>query len=353
MVAEGGAVRRARTVAVGLVLVAALASCSSGGTGSEADPGPEGDAAWIAAELPQVPDGMLVCQVDEHSSIGRRVAYGSIAEGVGDNCEVTVTASTSFYGLSLADAIAMAEANLVAPPTGTEVNGHPAMVGPMTDEGRTYGYRVGWEQAPGLVVMVEDARYVDGEPVATEESALDLASQVVGMDRARWDEAVVAYDASYEYSGPPDDATQEVLATGEVDGRPWTLSAWVAPDRSGVSDFRCLGLQHAGEDTGPGCATEWEVLGGTGFVIGWSGADGEPTVRSGVSAAPVSGGEAGLTPVAAQTFPVEGAGARVWVAVVPTGACTVVVGDAPRAGASPRQLWLLPGDPGAAECAGG
>jgi len=286
-----------------------------------------------------------VCSVDARSSIGRRVAYGPVAEGVGDNCEVTVTASTSFYGYSVDEAIDLAEQNSAESVTVTEVNGHRALVSPMTDEGRIYGQRVGWEQAPGLVIMVEDSRYVDAKPAATEESALDLARQVVGMDRARWDEAVTDFDASYEYSGPPEGSTTELLATGQVDGRPWTVSAWVSPDHSALTDFFCLQLQFDGADTGPGCATQRVVVAGTGFVLGWTRAVAvAPTVRAG--AADV------LTDVATETFPVDGEPlGQLWVAVLPDGACVVEVGDVPFPGASPTQLWLLPGDPGVEACA--
>ena len=286
MTDSGGASwRRARGPRCAIV-VALVASCASSSTEAGSDAGQVDDAGWVAAELPEVPEGFLVCSVDQYSNIGRRVAYGPVAEGVGDNCEVTVTASTSFYGYSIDEAIDLAERNSVEPVTVTEVDGHRALIGPMTDEGRVYGQRVGWEQAPGLVIMVEDSRYVDSEPVATEESALDLARQVVGMDRARWDRAMTDFAATYEYAGPPEGSSPEVLATGLVDGRPWTVSAWVTPDRSALADFRCLRVQFAGEDTGPGCATQRVVVGGTGFVMGRVRADTDaPAVRAGADGA--------------------------------------------------------------------
>jgi hypothetical protein len=285
--------------------------------------------------------------VDEYSNVGRRVSYGPVAEGVGDNCEVTVTASTSFYGYSIDEAIDLADQNSVEPVTVTDVNGHRALIGPMTDEGRVYGQRIGWEQAPGLVVTVEDGRYVDSEPAATQESALDLARKVVGMDRDRWDRAMADFAATYEYAGPPEGSSAEMLATGQVDGRPWTVSAWVSPDRSALTDFRCLRVQSGGEDSGPGCATQRVVVAGTGFVVGWvrAGAD-APTVRAG-------SGDV-LADVATETFPVDAEPlGEVWVAVLPAGVCVVEIGAPAFAGASPNQLWLLPGDPGAAECATG
>ena len=151
-----------RRALVGVAIVAVLgASCASSSTESRVRRRAVDDAGWVAAELSEVPEGFLVCSVDQYSSVGRRVAYGPVAEGVGDNCEVTITASTSFYGYSIDEAIDLAERNSVEPVTVAEVDGHRALVGPMTDEGRVYGQRVGWEQAPGLVIMVEDSRYVD------------------------------------------------------------------------------------------------------------------------------------------------------------------------------------------------
>lgn len=337
-----------RRALVGVAIVAVLgASCASSSTDDGSDAERIDDASWVGAELPEVPEGFLVCSVDQHSNVGRRVAYGPVAEGVGDNCEVTITASTSFYGYSIDEAIDLAEKNSVEPVTVTEVNGHRALVGAMTDEGRVYGHRVGWEEAPGLVVMVEDGRYVDAEPVATEDSALELARAVVGMDRDRWDRAMTDFAATYEYAGPPEGSSPEVLATGFVDGRPWTVSAWVSPDRQALSDFRCLRVQYAGEDSGPGCATERVVLGGTGFVMGRVRADAEaPVVRAGA--------EGAVRDVATETFPLDGEPpGQLWVAVLPDGACLVEVGAPLAAGASPNQLWLLPGDPGVAECATG
>jgi hypothetical protein len=336
-----------RVLALAVIVVAFGASCGSTATGTGSDQDGVDDADWIAAELPEVPDGFLVCSVEEYSNVGRRVAYGPVGEGVGDNCEVTITASTSFYGYSIAEAIDLAQQNSTEAVTVAEVDGHRALVAPMTDEGRVYGQRVGWEQAPGLVVMVEDSRYVNSEPAATEESALDLARQVVGMDRARWDLAVSDFAATYDYAGPPEGSSPEVLAEGEVAGRPWTLSAWVSPDRSALTDFRCLRLQFDGEDTGPGCATQRVVVAGTGFVTGWMRAGAAaPTVRAGV--------EGTLADVATETYPVAGEPpGELWVAVLPAGVCVVEVGAPAYAGATPNELRLLPGDPGAVECATG
>ncbi len=334
---------------VGLV----VGACSSGGTGRAAGPG---DASgWVAAELSEVPEGFIVCEVRENSGQGRVVSYVHAAEGVGDNCEVTVTASTSLDGWSVDEAIALMQQSSTSPVSVTEVDGHPAMLWPMTDEGREYGRQVVWEQAPGLVIHVQDGRYENSTPAATEESVLSLASEVVGMDRARWDDAVAAFTRSYPYGRPAEGSTERPLATGEVEGRTWALSALVPPDTSQAAGFggvSCLRLRFAGESTGPGCAPSWVVLGGTGFVLGWGAATATPIVRVAPTDTSLQQGDGpALTDLQPppQVFPVDQA-VTVWVGVLPAGTCTVVVGGSPTPELGERQIWLLPGDPGAAAC---
>lgn len=351
----GGRTRSRRAVVIAALAGLVAGACSSGGTGREA--GPDDSGEWVAAELSEVPEGFIVCEVREYSGQGRQVAYVHEAEGVGDNCEVTVTASTSLYGWSIDEALAFAQENSTSPVTVTEVDGHRAMLGAMTDEGREYGRQVVWEQAPGLVIQVQDSRYENFEPVATDESVLSLAAQVVGMDRARWDEAVGGFERSYPYGRPAEGSTERPLATGEVDGRPWTLSALVPPDTddaAGALGLSCLRLRFAGESTGPGCAPGWAVLGGTGFVLGWGPATATPTVRVAPTDTSLQQGDGpNLTDLqpAPQVFPVDDKGGTVWVGVLPPGTCTVVVGGSPSPELGERQLWLLPGDPGAAACA--
>jgi hypothetical protein len=333
-----------------------LAGACSGGSGG-AGPPPDAEGEWVAAELSEVPDGFIVCEVRQDSAQGRVVSYGPVAEGVGDNCEVAVTASTSLYGWSVDEAIALAQQNSTSPVTLTEVDGHRAMIGPMTDEGREYGRQLVWEQAPGLVIQVQDSRYENFEPVATDESVLALAALVVGMDRPRWDEALTGFARSYPYAGPAEGSTERALAAGEVDGRTWALSALVPPDTdeaAGVLGLRCLRLEFAGESTGPGCAPSWVVLGGTGFVLGWGPPAATPTVRVAPTDTSLQQGDGpALTDVEPppQVFPVDGVGGKVWVSVLPQGTCTVVVGGSPSPEFGERQLWLLPADPGAAACA--
>jgi hypothetical protein len=355
MADNGGASWR-WVVAIGATMVALVASCGSSATETESNPGGSDDVGWIAAELPEVPAGLIVSSVEEFPSIGRRVTYGPVAEGLGDNWQVAVIASTSLYGLTVDEAITMAEQNSSYPFTDADVHGHRALVGPMTDEGRIYGHRIVWEQEPGVVITVEDSRYERDQPVATEESALQLANQVVGMDEARWQTALDEFEAAYGYAGPPEGATEQVLAEGETDGQRWTLSALVGLERTGVLDYRCLRLQYGTLDTGPGCAPQWVVLDGTGFVMGWATPQGAPLVQANQGTAPSTStgvDVTGWTPVPTQDFPVDDQGGRVWLAVLPVGTCSVQVGDAPFPGASTNQLWLLPGDPGAAECATG
>ena len=50
-----------------------------------------------------------------------------------------------------------------------------------------------------------------------------------------------------------------------------------------------------------------------------------------------------------QVFPVDQA-VTVGVSDLPAGTCTVVVGGSPTPELGERQIWLLPGDPGAAAC---
>lgn len=350
----GGWARTRRAVVLAALTGLAVGACTSGGTGRAAGPADAGE--WVAAELSEVPEGLIVCEVRELSGLGRRVSYVHEAEGVGDNCEVTVTASTSLYGWSVDEAIALAQQNSTGPVTVTEVGGHRAMVWPMTDEGREYGRQVVWEQAPGLVIQVQDGRYENFAPVATDESVLSLAAQVVGMDRPRWDEAIAAFDRSYPYGRPAEGSTERPLATGEVEGRTWALSALVPPDAdgtAGVVGLSCLRLQFAGESTGPGCAPTWVVLGGTGFVLGWGPAS-TPIVRVAPTDTSLQQGDgpalADIQPPP-QVFPVDERGGTVWVGVLPPGTCTVVIGGSPSPELGERQIWLLPGDPGAAACA--
>src|SRR3954451_18397641 len=109
MTVSGGRVRAGWLVVVaGLVATAAACGSGSGGAASDADLDP---SEWVAAELTDVPEGHIVSVVEENSSFGRRVAYGTPEEGLGDNWRILVTARTSEDGSTIADILRLAEEN--------------------------------------------------------------------------------------------------------------------------------------------------------------------------------------------------------------------------------------------------
>lgn len=329
-------------------MVAGLLLMTAACGGGSADSSDEGDldpSEWIAAQMEAAPDGYVVSLVDQSSSGGRRLAYGEASEGVGDNWRIMVTTRTSFDGYTIPEMLELSKNNGID--AAAEVNGHQAAVGPMTDEGRIYGYQVVWEQAPGVVISLEDSRYDGSTPIASEESALELAVRVRGMNRRAWDDALRAHEAASPYAGPPEGAVESEVADGVLDGRQWTLSILEEPVAS--SAFQdCFRLGYAGENTGPGCSLQRIVLADKGFVIGW-------TARSDETPELLPGRGSAFDPIRPVMHSLgTDAGWYVWIAVLPDGACGVELEGAPGSlGDSTLSLDLLPGDPGAVECATG
>ena len=196
------------------------------------------------------------------------------------------------------------------------------------------------------MVEVQDSRYDDtSTPIATRESVLELAANVRGMDRAAWDAAEAEYDAAFPYAGPPEGAVEREVADGALDGRQWTLSVLEDPSETAIIQH-CFRLGYAGEDTGPGCATQRVVLGGKGFVIG-------PLGPRTTAPELTAGHGSSFDPIEPRVI-VFGADpeSHVSFAVLPDGACGVDVGPDATVGSSGISLDLLPGDPGVLECAG-
>ncbi len=340
-----------------LLLVVLAAAC--GGSATEADPGESGAAPedGAAMELGDVPAGYQLDSIDQWSSSGRRIGYRSIDPGPygDDGWQIQVTAMVPSPDWNIDRMRALyrqaeesgdvdelyADVDLDA-----EVRGHEAIVGPATDDGRQYGYEVFWEESPGLMVHVEDVRRDGrGTHLATQQSVLDLAEQVRPLTRSEWDAALAAYEVTDEYAGPPEGAVETVVARGDLDGDVWQLSVLAEPEgQTGYST--CLRLSYAGEDTGPGCAVIRVVLGGHGFVVGWAGASASTMV---IEAGPGSEFET----FSADVRPYgDGPVQFVYVVALPDGACAVDVHrDEPGRG-GPYYQYLLPGDPGALECAG-
>jgi hypothetical protein len=222
---------------------------------------------------------------------------------------------------------------------------------PSTDDGREYGWEVIWEEVPGVQIHLTDVRRSpEGVQTATREGALALAEGVRGLDRAEWIAALGAHEATTEYAGPPAGAVEQEVADGVIDARQWTLS--VLEDPAETAGFqRCFRLGYAGEDTGPGCSVQRVVLGGKGFVIGWTGFAGEaPELLPG----PGSSFDPIRPQVHAFGSNLEIPESHVWIAVLPDGACGVEYrspGSSSLETAIP--LNLLPGDPGSVECSTG
>lgn len=337
------------------VVMAAAVACGSGSSGAGPDGSSDDTADWVGAELGAVPDGYVRTRVESLPGVGRRVSYAQDPDDDDWTIQVTAMLPTAEYDIERIqeqwrsadiDPEVRAASDLDA-----DVRGHPAIVGPMTSDGRQYGYEVMWEESPELLVIVEDSRQDEShQQLATKESVLALAESVVGMDRAAWDAAASEYDDRSPFAGPPDGAVPTVLATGERDGHPWELTVLQDPERP-ANYNTCLRLSFAGETTGPGCAPSRVVLAGKGFVLGSNGIiDTPPDVRPGPGS--------DFAPFAAELYVVGDPSAdkvlHAYLGMLPDGACAIEVfraGGVSEVG-NPRYDHLLPGDPGALECAG-
>jgi len=347
-----GCARRARVATMGLIAVATtagagvLAGCSSNGDAPvAAEP-----TGWIAADLESSPDGLVRGDVDEYSSDGRRIGYRAIDRGKygddGSQVQITTRVPMVWSVAAMVDAYdSIPDDRRDGIDVDAEVAGHRAIVVPATDDGRQFGWEVIWEPAPGVQVQVTDTRHdAEFRPTATRESALGLAESVHGMDRATWDGLLAESLAASPYATPGPAVTRPV-ATGEVDGRPWSLES-IEPSGETSAPKMCFRLTYAATDTGPNCAPERVVLAGKGFVILRTGASAEaPLLEPGPGSS--------FDPVRPDVYafgpdPVWHAA----LAVLPDGACAVEY-RRPFSSAeeSKAPLNLLPGDPGAAECA--
>jgi hypothetical protein len=342
--------RRLRPVLVALtatlaVLAAGCGSASDGSTG-------EADAAgWIAAELGSVPEGFEIAEAVASSNDGRRIDYRAIEPNPlgADGHQIQVTTRVPM-GWTVDELIAAYDGGS-EDDIETEVQGHRALVVPATSDGRQYGWEVIWDQLPGVQVHVRDTRHdASMTQTATRESALELAEGVSGMTRADWVDASDAHPSASPGARPGEGAVESEVADGVLDARQWTLS--VLEDPADTSGFQsCFRLGYAGEDTGPGCSVQRVVLGGKGFVIGWTGfSDEAPELLPG----PGSSFDPIRPQVHAFGSNLEIPESHVWIAVLPDGACGV---EYRRPGSLPIEtavpLNLLPGDPGSVECSTG
>jgi hypothetical protein len=346
--ADGGMRGRAGPLIVALAaaIPAVLSGCGPGA--DDAGTGPSDSSVWIAGQLGSIPEGYTLDRVDEYSSDGRRLGYRAIDRGPygDDSWQIQVTTRVPM-GWTVDEMIATYE-GMPDDEVGdieAEVDGHRAVVIPATDDGREYGWEVIWEPVPGVQVHVTDTRHdTQIRQTATREGALALAEDVHPIDRAGWDgllaESLAA--APYPVSG---DGVQRPIASGEVDGRTWSLSVIESSATTPILEA-CFRLTFAGADTGRSCAPERVVLADTGFVILRLGKAEEAPVLE-----PGPGSSFGPIQPEVYAFDTDTTW-HVGIAVLPDGACGVEYRSAFSSPIdTPTPLNLLPGDPGSVECA--
>ena len=149
----------------------------------------------------------------------------------------------------------------------TEVRGHKGYVGPYTDDGRTVGSSVIWEERPGYVVEIRISDGAGVDPVELANDTYEISA-----------DAFEALRAGTSGGGVPGPRIEAV--TGTVDGDPYVLTA-VLPEGYPVQpiDLRagCAELAFRGE-TATICDDQFAfaplddagqaVLGGVNFAYG-------------------------------------------------------------------------------------
>jgi hypothetical protein len=291
-------------------------------------------AQWFAAELVDLPDGLgpqlAEDTPDEARLGGRTIGY---SDGVGDRYDWSVAVAASDPAVMPLQEIvdragSLADERLVE----TEVRGHRALVVPLTDDGRSYGWIVMWDERPDLRISVADGRRAsNGQQMATVDTVLDLTDHVRGLTRAAWDDRLLGLGIA-THVGEVDPASEVVeVGRGEVDGDGWVLSAYVPP-RYPLGDFDqrliCVELAYRGESSGVQCdfVPAWSVLGGHDLVFGRAPADAEEVVLR------PAGDRDLFDPVTTETTDeLERVDLRFFVAEMPYGACETHAATAPDA----------------------
>lgn len=213
-------------------------------------------------------------------------------------------------------------APMIHPPVETEVRGHRALLGTLTDEGRVYGYQLMWDERPDLRITITDSRYsADSEPMATPDTVMELTGHLCGLTEAEWQARTVGLSAD-SHVGPVDPASTVVEAgRGEIDGDKWVLEAYVPPGYP-LGDFDerlpCLALTFRGESSGVQCdfLPVWSHLGGQELVFGAAPAEFDEVVLQPAS------DRRGFAPfTVATTDELDVVGQRYFVTAMPAGAC--------------------------------
>ena len=223
-----------------------------------------------------------------------------------------------------------------------DVNGHEATVLTLTDEGRAYGFAVGWQQAPGRRIVVEGLDELRAgtrwwrSPATCDPSTRRSGTGCAGRCRSTRGSA---------RSDP--DATPVEVTSGTIDGDTWTLTALVPSGYPlGPEDQRrdCYRLTFRGESSGDKCDDHpwWMRIGGQLFVFGPADPD-----TSEVTIGPYR--DLPDEPFTVPTATIDqGPPTAFYVAPLPDGRCYVTI--TPASDPNLGDMGAGPGDPEQAAC---
>jgi hypothetical protein len=146
------------------------------------------------------------------------------------------------------------------------VRGHNALVAPLTDEGRQYGFSVTWDERADLRI------YIEGSEL-TEPQTLAVARGVRTVSESDWQRLLVELSPDTHEGKVDPHATPIEAARGTVAGEMYTLTALIPGGFPlGPDDQRadCFHLSFAGQTTSDECpgVPVWARVGGQPFVFG-------------------------------------------------------------------------------------